>query len=67
MKILGVRWFCGRSNVGIVRVHFEAEDETRYYIKAVSGVNEEDDSWDIAHWGTTFPTDAGNVLFGIVK
>lgn len=65
MKTLDVRWFCGRTNVGIVRVHFEATDEIRYYIKAVSGYDEEVDTIDIAQWGTTFPSDAGDVLFGV--
>jgi hypothetical protein len=65
MKILDVRWFCGRSNVGIVRVE-DPYDGIKYYISSVPIPDTEaSDSQFIADWGTTFPTDAGNKLFGV--
>ena len=65
MKILDVRWFCGRSNVGIVRVE-DPYDGIKYYISSVTIPDtEESDSQFIADWGMTFPTDAGNKLFGV--
>lgn len=64
MKILDTRWFCGRTNVGIVRVDDEF-DGIKYYIASVSGADESVDAEFIAQWGTTFPTEAGNKLFGI--
>lgn len=70
MKILDTRWFCGRTSVGIVRVEDEY-DGIKYYIASppgeAKGHNEEEDIKFIADWGSTFPVDAGNVLFGIDK
>jgi hypothetical protein len=68
-KILDVYWFCGRSNVGIVRVEDEC-DGIRYYIGSppmseFSPNKEEDDRLWIAAWGSSFPTQAGNKLFGV--
>lgn len=64
MKILDVRWFCGRSNVGIVRVEDEF-DGIKYYIGACKGMDEDMDKQWIADWGSTFPQDAGDILFGV--
>jgi len=64
MEILDVMWFCGRSNVGIVKVNDEFEG-VKYYIGAVAGFNEEEDIIFIADWGSTFPKSAGDVLFGV--
>lgn len=64
MEILDVMWFCGRSNVGIVRVLDEYEG-IKYYIGSPAGVDEETDKNWIASWGSTFPIDAGDVLFGL--
>ena len=64
MKILGVRWFNG---CGIVRVD-TALDGICYFIKAIKpfgGETEEEDAQDIADWGSRFPNDAGDVLFGV--
>lgn len=67
MKILDAMWF---SSCGIVRVQTEY-DGIKYYIKGTHGfgveTTEEDDSTMIAQWGSTFPSDAGDVLFGIKK
>ena len=64
MKILDTKWFCGRTNVGIVCVQFEAGD-IRYYIASVEGLNEQEDAEFIARWGSYFPDDAGDMLFGV--
>lgn len=61
MKILDVIWF---NKVGIVRVEDEYEG-IKYYIKDVDGLNEEDDTWKVVDWGSTFPKNAGDVLFGV--
>ena len=65
MKILDVRWFCaGHGNVGIVRVETQYEG-IKYYIGQCVGLNEETDKNNIADWGSTFPSDAGDILFGV--
>ena len=64
MEILDVMWFCGRSNVGIVKVNDEFEG-VKYYIGAVAGFKEESDMKFLAEWGSTFPKSAGDVLFGV--
>lgn len=61
MKVLDAIWF---NKVGIVRVEDEY-DGIKYYVKDVDGLNEEDDMWNIAYWGSTFPKNAGDVLFGV--
>lgn len=61
MKILDVMWF---NKVGIVRVEDEYEG-IKYYIKDVHGLSEELDKQSVASWGSTFPNDAGDVLFGV--
>ena len=66
MEILDVMWFCGRSNVGIVKVNDEFEG-VKYYIATAppAGFNEDTDMKFIADWGSTFPKSAGDVLFGV--
>lgn len=64
MKILDVKWFCGRTNVGIVRVETQ-HDGIKYYIAAVEGYNEHTDMQFIADWGSTFPKHAGDALFQV--
>jgi hypothetical protein len=65
MKILGVHWFSNRSLVGIVRTEDEW-DGIKYYITAVSNPSTEDvDAQFVADWGSTFPKEAGDVLFGV--
>jgi hypothetical protein len=65
MKILDVKWFCGRSTVGVVRVQDEHDASIKYYIGTGEGHYEESDMHDIADGGSTFPTDAGDILFGV--
>ena len=64
MKILDVRWFAGHACVGVVRVEDEY-DGVKYYIGVGEGHVEEADMQHIASWGSTFPNDAGDVLFGV--
>ena len=64
MQVLDVRWFCGRTNVGVVRVKFDAGD-INYYIASILGDDEQEDIDYIASWGSYFPSDAGDVLFGV--
>jgi hypothetical protein len=62
--MLGVMWFSGRTSVGVVRVIDEYEG-IKYYIAAVSGLDEQVDTQFIMDWGSTFPKDAGDKLFGV--
>lgn len=64
MKILDTKWFCGRTNVGIVRVEDEYNG-IKYYIASVEGYDEMEDATFIADYGSTFPQHAGDVLFGV--
>lgn len=65
MKILDVYWF---ADGGIVRVETEYEG-IKYYIKGFTqiGADENADAQHIADWGNTFPSDVGDILFGISK
>lgn len=72
--ITGMRWYCGRDNVGIVQVVEDHQKETyrqtgeanfKYYIGVGLGQNERDDAQNIANWGTPFDYVAGNALFGV--
>lgn len=64
--IVDVRWFCsGHGNVGIVKVLDEYKG-VKYYIGQCEGYDEEIDIRHIADWGSSFPRDAGQVLFGDV-
>jgi len=54
-------WFCGSTNVGIVRVY--QDGRFMYYIGGCAGLNEDDDKQYIADWGSTFPSDVGELLF----
>ena len=61
MKILDVRWF---NDIGIVRVD-TALDGIMYFIGYAKGADERSDMQWIADWGSRFPIDAGDVLFGV--
>ncbi len=63
-KILDVRWFKGV--IGIVRVQTEDEG-IKYFIGIGEGLTVEYDAEQIAYWGTTFPSNAGDSLFEITK
>ena len=69
MKILDVLWFSGRSTVGIVRVEDEW-DGIKYYIGSppfseYSPNSEDTDREWIADWGSSFPREVGDILFGV--
>lgn len=67
MKFLDVYWFTSlTASVGIVRVLDEYEGFL-YFIKSVEGLNEQDDILNIMNWGSRFPKDAGDCLFGITN
>ena len=65
--IMDVLWFCGRSNVGIVKVK-DPYEGIKYYIGSPPTMSDENtDSLWIASWGSTFPKDAGDSLFGVAE
>ena len=63
MKILDVKWFCGSTNVGIVQVMTEYSG-VKYYIGSFESSTEQEDAEFIAAWGSSFPLDVGDLLFG---
>lgn len=64
MKILDVMWFCaGHGNVGIVKI-LDEYDGIRYYLGQCKGLDIDEDINHIHHWGSVFPNEAGDVLFG---
>jgi hypothetical protein len=65
MKILDTYWSSGRSLIGIVRVE-DDYDGIGYYIAAVPNPSAEvADAQYVADWGSTFPKEAGDALFGL--
>ena len=64
MKILDTLWYI---NCGIVRVEDEYEG-IKYYIRGLQA-NEwstpEIDARVVADWGSTFPKEVGDILFGV--
>lgn len=63
-EFVDVKWYCsGHGNVGIVKVK-DYYDGIKYYIGQVSGDHEQMDIQHVMSWGSTFPKDAGAVLFG---
>lgn len=64
-NILDTKWFCGRTSIGIVRVQTDYYGIV-YYIGTIhQSSTAEQDSAFIADWGSTFPVEAGDTLFGI--
>ena len=65
MKVINSIWFSGATNVGIVKVN-PTRGEIKYYIGSPSegGIDEVRDEQWIAYFGSTFPDNAGKVLFG---
>ncbi len=76
MKLLGVRWFSGRSTIGVVQ-YIEDEEvpvyrqtgnaDYKYYIGVGDGRDEKEDMQIISNWGSTFDKAAGDVLFKVYK
>lgn len=72
--ITGMRWYNGRSCIGIVQVvqsHELAEYRAtgranyKYYIGLGNGRDEQGDAEYIAEWGARFDTAAGDLIFGV--
>lgn len=61
VKILDTYWFNGG---GIVKVQTDY-DGIKYYISGLSDFSESEtaDAERIAHWGSSFPTEVGDILF----
>ena len=68
MKLLDSMWFTAmRGSMGIVRVQGDY-DGIKYYIgNCCAGNTEDEDAELIMEFGARFPSDAGDVLFGIEK
>ena len=65
MKLLDIRWFNGRIMTGIARTEDEYEG-IKYYIAGIEhSSTSEADAQFVADWGSTFPKEAGDVLFGV--
>jgi hypothetical protein len=65
MDVLGSVWFTNRNScIGIVRVKTEY-DGIKYFIANTHGKNQKEDEEHVALWGSTFPQEAGDILFGI--
>jgi hypothetical protein len=63
-EFVDVKWYCsGHGNVGIVKVK-DPYDGVKYYIGQVEGLDEQADIDKIMNLGSSFPKDAGAVLFG---
>lgn len=54
-KSIGVVWFNGRTNIGIVIGYDTIEKKPKAWIKNVVGSNLEFDIQDIMAWGAKFP------------
>jgi len=62
-KLVGYRWFSGRTVIGIVLRYDEITEEFKAYICAVNGITEEHDIKYISDWGTAFPLkEAGSLI-----
>ena len=67
MKLLDIRWFNCGILIGIARTEDEWEG-IRYYISAIHNTTTPiKDAQCVADWGSTFPKDAGDVLFGVTE
>jgi len=73
--ITGVRWFSGRTCIGIVQIVQDHEKDQyrqtgkadfKYYIGNGGGRDERTDMEGIADWGTPFDRNAGDTLFGVM-
>ena len=74
--ITGVHWFTARTCVGIVQVVQDHQKEEfrqtgladfKYYIGTGWGEDEKVDMNYIAEHGASFPSDAGDMLFGVER
>lgn len=64
-KPIGVVWFNGRTNIGIVMGYDAIEKRPKAWIKDVAGSNLEFDIQDIMAWGAKFPVrEAHSLIIG---
>lgn len=65
MEILDTYWFTDTTGcIGIVKV-LDKWDGIKYYIGHAGGYDSAHDAEQIAGWGSSFPTEAGDKLFGV--
>jgi hypothetical protein len=65
-EVLQSHWFTNRDGTtGIVRVRDEYLN-INYYIGHVDAYDQKLDEQYLADWGSTFPNEAGDKLFGIL-
>jgi hypothetical protein len=69
-------WFAGDHCIGIVQIVQDHEKDTyrqtgmasfKYYIGVGQGQNEKADAQHIADYGVPFDSQAGDVLFGVLR
>ena len=74
--ITGVRWFTGRTCIGIVQIVEDHEKEDyrqtgtanfKYYIDVVAGRDPDEDAHHIADFGAIFDKVAGDALFNVAN
>jgi len=66
MTILDIRWFTNKGLIGIARTEDEW-DRIKYYISIVQNPSTPElDAQLVAAWGSTFPKEAGDALFGVL-
>ena len=74
--ITGVKWFIGRTCIGIVQIVQDHEKEDyrqtgvanfKYYIDVVAGRDEQEDTQHIADYGAPFDKVAGDALFNVTN
>jgi hypothetical protein len=66
MKVLDILWFTNMFGcVGIAKVDDEYEG-IKYFISQVQGWDVDIDTKRVMEWGSVFPKDAGDVLFGVM-
>ena len=67
MKVLDILWFTNRFGcIGIAQVE-DDYDGIKYYMSQVQGWDVDIDTKRVMEWGATFPKEAGDVLFGVMK
>ena len=64
-KTVQATWFSNSLGcVGIVQV-LDPYEGFKYYIASVPGLSEDLDMQRVADWGSTFPKDLGDRMFGV--
>jgi hypothetical protein len=63
MKVLGVQWINGRECIGLVGA-INDSGEVKFYMKAVTGHDQERDIQEILDWGTSVDPESMQRFFG---